>query len=259
MELWTAEHARTLPPALAVMIIVAGILRFALKKDEKVRMIPIQVLTCILLLLEIGKQALSLAKGYDLYHLPFHFCSLFIFVLPAMSFYKGKHRHAVFTVSTALCASVFLLMLIYPALIYSAANINNFFTGYFDFHTVAFHNIVMFVFVLIVALDLHVPASKGDSKTLILFTLCFCTVSASMAHILKTNYANYYSCNIPVLEEVRLIVQGFLGAGLTQLIYILIVSALNVGFVLMSYQLYRILRFLVTKTASCPQNNNLQV
>lgn len=248
MELWTAEHTRTLLPALAVMLIAAGFLRAVLKnKDAGIRLIPVQVLTCILILLEIGKQVLSLARGYDLYHLPFHFCSLFIFVLPAMSFYKGKRRHAVFAVSTALCASVFLLMLIYPALIYSAGNITNFFSGYFDFHTVAFHNIVMFVFVLIVALDLHEPAPKGDNKPIVLFTLCFCTVSASMAHILKTNYANYYSCNIPVLEDVRLMVQGYIGAVPAKLIYILIVSALNVGFVLMSYQLYRFLRFAVAK------------
>ena len=249
MELWTAEHAKTLPPAIAVMILLAVILRKFLKNDEKLRMIPIQILTCVLLVMEVGKQALSLAQGYDLYCLPFHFCSLFLYVMPVMSFYKGKHRHAVFTVSTALCASVFLLMLIYPNLIYAAGNIQNFFGGYFDFHTVAFHNIVMFLFILIVVLDIHTPAPKGDSKPIILFILCFCAVSASMAHILKTNYANYYQCNIPVLEEVRLTIQGVIGVLPTTLLYILIVSALNVGFVLMSYQLYRFLRFIVNRKA----------
>lgn len=247
MGLWTAEHAKTLPPAVAVMIIIAAILRKVLKKDEKIRMIPIQVLTCLLLLLEVGKQVMSLVQGYDLYCLPFHFCSLFLYVMPVMSFYRGKHRHAVFAVSTALCASVFLLMLIYPALIYGAGNIQNFFNGYFDFHTVVFHNIVMFLFVLIVALELHEPAPKGDNKPLVLFTLCFCAVSASMAHILKTNYANYYTCNIPILEEVRLAVAAAIGAVPAKLVYILIVSALNVGFVLMSYQLYRFLLFAVRK------------
>lgn len=249
MELWTAEHAKTLLPSLAVMIILAAVFRAVLKKDEKIRMIPIQILTCILLAMEVGKQVLSLIQGYDLYCLPFHFCSLFLYVMPVMSFYKGKHRQAVFAVSTALCASVFLLMLIYPALIYSADNIQNFFKGYFDFHTVVFHNIVMFLFVLIVALDLHTPMPKKDQKPIVVFTLCFCAISASMAHILKTNYANYYSCNIPILEEVRLAVQGAIGAIPAKLIYILIVSALNVGFVLMSYQLYRFLRFIINKEA----------
>ena len=92
MELWTAEHAKTLLPAVAVMILIAGILRPVLKKDEKIRMIPIQILTCVLLVMEVGKQVLSLVQGYDLYCLPFHFCSLFLYVMPVMSFYKGKYR-----------------------------------------------------------------------------------------------------------------------------------------------------------------------
>ena len=249
MELWTSEHVKTLPPAVAVMIAIAVLLRVILKKDEKIRMIPIQILTCLLLVMEVGKQVLSLVQGYDLYCLPFHFCSLFLYVMPVMAFYKGKYRHAAFTVSTALCASVFLLMLIYPALIYGAGNIQNFFNGYFDFHTVAFHNIVMFLFILIVVLDIHVPAPKGDNKPIIIFVLFFCAVSASMAHLLKTNYANYYTCNIPVLEDVRLAVQDAIGILPTTLIYISILSALNVGFTLMSYQLYRFLHFIINKKA----------
>ena len=245
MQLWTPWHLKTLLPALAVMVIVAAVLRKVLKKDEKTRMLPIQILTCTLLVLEVGKQVLSFLKGYDLYHLPFHFCSLFIFVLPVMSFYRGKHRQAVFAISTALCASVFLLMLIYPALIYGDWNIQNYFKGYFDFHTVTFHNIVMLVFVLIVALDLHIPEARKDRIPIILFTLCFCAVSATMAHLLKTNYANYYTCNIAPLEQLRLTVQGAIGVVPTQLLYIMIVSALNVGFVLMSYELYRLLRYIL--------------
>lgn len=246
MELWTPIHAKTLLPAVAGMILVSLLLRRVLK-SEKARMLPIQILTCLLLVLEVGKQVLSLLRGYDLYHLPFHFCSLFLFVMPVMSFYRGKHRHAVFSVSTALCASVFLLMLIYPVLIYPAYNLENFFKGYFDFHTVVFHNIVMFLFLLIVTLELHTPAPKGDGKYLVIFTLCFCTVSASMAHILKTNYANYYSCNIPLLETVRLTVAEAVGEVPAKLLYIAIVSALNVVFVLLSDQFYRLMRFVIRK------------
>ena len=247
MELWTAEHAMTLPPAVVAMIIIALILRKVLKKDEKIRMLPIQILSCLLLVMEVGKQVLSLVEGYDLYCLPFHYCSLFLYVMPVMSFYRGKHRNAVFAVSTALCASVFLLMMIYPALIYSADNVLNFFNGYFDFHTVAFHNIVVFLFILIIALDIHPPMTKGSSKPIIIFVLCFCVVAASMAHLLKTNFANYYTCNIPVLEEVRLAVQNAIGTLPATLMYISILSALNVGFTLMSYQLYRFIHFVINR------------
>jgi len=250
MELWTPAHTRTLLPALGAMIVIAAILRMALgKKDLKIRMIPFQILTCVLLLLELGKQILSWQRGYDLYHLPFHFCSLFIFALPAMSFYRGKYRSIVSGVTAALCTSVLALMLIYPNLIYGAWNIEGFFEDFFDMHTVAYHNIVMLEAILILALNLHTPTSKKEPLAVVLATVGFCVVSASMAYILKTNYANYYTCNIPALEAVRLSILEKLGYVVTQLIYVAIVSALNIVFVLGFYWVYRLLRRLLNKKA----------
>jgi len=246
MELWTYEHTITLIPALAIMLIIAAVLRLTIgKKDLKIRMIPFQILACAIVLLEIGKQAVSLSRGYDLYHLPFHFCSLFIFMLPLMAFYKGKHRQAVTAVTAAISGAMFLLMLIYPNLIYGAWNIQDYFKGYFDFHTVTFHNVVMLEFLLIVALDLHTPAPKGETMQSVWFITGFCVVSASMAHLLKTNYANYYTCNIPPLEAVRVSVQNAIGALPATLLYVAIVSALNIVFVIGSYWFYRLVRHLL--------------
>lgn len=250
MELWTHEHTITLIPALIVMLIAAAALRLTIgKKDLKIRMIPFQILAVVIVLLEIGKQAVSLSKGYDLYHLPFHFCSLFIFMLPLMAFYRGKHRQAVTAITSAISGAMFLLMLIYPNLIYSGGNIRDYFKGYLDFHTVTFHNVVMMEFLLIVALDLHTPAPKGETMQAVWFTTGFCAVSATMAHLLKTNYANYYTCNIPPLEAVRQGVQNTIGALPATLLYILIVSALNVVFVIGSYWFYRLARRLLTGKA----------
>ena len=241
MELWTRQHAVTLLPALGVMLLIAVGLKLWLgKRSFQVRMIPVQIIAVLLLLLEVGKQGLSLARGYDLYHLPFHFCSLFIFMVPLMAFYRGKYQQQVFTITSALCASVFALMLIYPNLIYSGGNVNNYFEGYFDFHTVTFHNLVMLAFLLIVAMRVHTPAPKGEVKAIMWFIAGFCTVSASMAHILKTNYANYYTCNIPVLETVRLAVASAAGEVPAKLLYIAIVSGLNFAFVYGAYWLYRL-------------------
>ncbi|MBO5892518.1 MAG: YwaF family protein [Oscillospiraceae bacterium] len=246
MELWAPEHIQTLLPALGIMILISVVFRLVLgNKSLKVRMIPIQVIACLLLLLEIGKQIVSWKQGYDLYHLPFHFCSLFLLVLPLMAFYRGKRRSAVNAISAAVCTSLLLLMLIYPNLIYSGGNIQNFFKHYLDFHTVAFHNLVMLASFLVIALQLHDPQPKGEPKAILLFTAGFCTVSASMAHILKTNYANYYTCNIPPLEAIRVSLQDILGYGVTQILYVLIVSLLNLGFVLMCYYLYKLLSKLV--------------
>ena len=77
MELWSQTHLRTLLPAIIGMLLLSALLRILLRnKPLKIRMIPFQALAVLLVLLEIGKQVLSLSRGYDLYHLPFHFCSM---------------------------------------------------------------------------------------------------------------------------------------------------------------------------------------
>lgn len=243
MELWTHEHTVTLLPAVAVMLVIAAVLRITIgNRDIKIRMIPFQILACILAVLEVGKQVCSLSRGYDLYHLPFHFCSLFIFMLPLMAFYNGKHRQTVTAITATVCTAMTLLMLVYPNLIYSAGNIREFFTDYFSFHTVAFHNIVVLECFLIYALDLHTPAPKGETRSVAIFTLCFCVAAATMSQLLQTNYANFYSCNIPPLENLRLAVRAAVGVVPSQLLYITIVTALHLLFVPGCYWLYRLAR-----------------
>lgn len=240
MELWTSEHAKTLAPALACMLLLTVVLRKLLRdKPLHIRMIPVQILTVFLILLEIGKQTVSFSKGYDLYHIPLHYCSLMLFSMPLMAFYRGKHRQIVNAVASTFCTAMTLLTVIYPNLIYSAGNIQNFFRDYLDFHTVAFHNAVIWTCFLIIALDLHTVQPKGEVKTVVAATIVFCVISASMAHILQTNFANFYSCNVPPLEEVRLSVRELIGVVPAQILYALIVSVLTVLFTVMCYWLYR--------------------
>lgn len=242
MGLWTPEHVKTLLPSLAVMLILAVVLRRVMKdKPRNIRMIPIQIIAVLLVLLEIGKQWVSSIGGYDLYSLPFHFCSLFLFSLPMAAFYRGRHKNAVFCIATVWSASLFMLMLIYPNLIYGAGNIEAYFKDYMSFHTVSFHNLVMLAFLLILALNLYEPMEKGEVKSVLGATTAFCAVSATMAQLLKTNYANFYSCNIPVFEEIRIFLQSVIGVWLTQLLYVLIVAVLTVLFVFLAYGFCRLL------------------
>lgn len=239
MGLWTVTHARTVLPAVAVMLLLAALLGRILKdKPLKTRMLPIRIIAVLLLVLEVGKQWVSMQGGYDLYSVPLHYCSLFLLSVPAMAFYRGKHAQKVRTVNAALCTSVFLIMLIYPSLIYSADNVRNFFKEYISFHTVAFHNLVMFCFVLMLALRLHQPEKKGAVKVISAFMLGFCAVSSIAAQLLKTNYANFYQCNIPPLEAARQWVQARTGYGVAQFLYILAVSAVTLLFTLMAYWVY---------------------
>ena len=242
MGLWTPEHAATLLPAVAIMVLLSLLLRKKLiDKPFETRMIPIKVIAVILVLLEVGKQIISFCRGYDLYHLPFHFCSLFLFMMPAMAFYRGKHQEKITAITASLCASCFLLMMIYPNLIYGAGDIRAFFTDYLCFHTVLFHNLVVFASLLILSLGFRISSGKQIRRAITWFMIVFSVVAAVMSQLLKTNYTNMYICNIPFFEGLRLSAQGVLGYWITQGLYVSILTSLHVLFVLMCYGLIRLL------------------
>lgn len=248
MQLWTPAHVRTLLPAVIIMVIAAVALRYLLAgKSDKVRRIPLQIVAVCILLLEIAKQTISLVRGYDLYHIPLHFCSLLILMLPLMAFYNGKHRQNVRAIGSVYAMSVFLLTVIYPDLIYNTYNIEHFFADFFSFHTVAFHNIALLAYLLILMLELYTPGSAAEQKPVALATLTYCVIGATAAQLLKTNFNNFYQCNIAPLEQVRQNLQGVLGTGLTQVLYVLIVITLDLAFVIMCYWLHRILSRCVSK------------
>ena len=253
MELWTKEHAITVLPALAGMLILCAVLRITLlKKDLETRMLPLKILGVLIVLLEIGKQALSFAQGYDLYHIPLHYCSLFIFMIPVMAFYRGKHQDKVGGITAALCGAEFLMMIIYPNLIYGAWNVQAYFKGYFDFHTVTVHLLIMLGFLLIPTLNLHTPAKKGEQKAIIIFMLCYCAVAATAAQLLETNYNNFYHCNIPPLESLRQAVEAVTGVLAAKIFYVLCVTVMDILFTIGAYWAYRGLRRLVAEKTATP-------
>lgn len=242
MQFWTYLHFITYIPSLLFMIVCAGILRkLLLKRDEKIRLIPIQILAVLLVLIEIGKQALSIKKGYDLYHLPFHFCSMFIFFIPLSAFCRGKLKRFLLSFTTYISSTLFLFMLVCPAYTYSETRIANFFSDYFSFHTVIFHDIAIFVFLLIVALDIYQPDTKFDLKSAFISLAVFCLIGAVMSQIFETNYNNFYSCSAEVVDNVRLAMIDSLGYAAGQTIYVLGVSAVNLLFSCASYFIYRLL------------------
>lgn len=253
MQLWTDMHIKTLLPSILIMAAVALILGKCLaKRSERIRMLPFQFLAVFLFALEIFKQLKSFSQGYDLYHIPLHFCSLFVFMLPLMSFYHGKYKNGVRAITVGLCAAVFILMCAYPELIYGETDVEQYFQNFFSFHTVTFHNVIILEFFLIITLRLYEPQGcKKDTRPLLLFMLCYCAIAAVSAQLLKTNFNNFYQCNVPPLESVRQSLIGPLGATLTQVLYVLVVTAVDLLFVFGAYWLYRLLYRLTTPIFSC--------
>jgi len=253
MQLWTKEHAITVLPSLAVMLLLCWALRVTIgKKSFETRMLPMKILAVLVVLLEIGKQVTSFSRGYDLYHIPLHYCSLFIFMLPVMAFYRGKHMDKVGGITAALCSAEFLMMIIYPNLIFGDWNVRDYFKNFLDFHTVTVHILIMLGFLLIPALNLHTPAKKGEVKAVIIFIVCFCAVSATAAQLLETNYNNFYQCNIPPLESLRQAVEAVTGVLAAKIFYVLCVTVMDILFTTGAYWAYRGVRKLVAGKVATP-------
>lgn len=240
MELWTKEHFWQLVPSVIIMIIIALVLnKFIGNKPLKIRMIPFQILAVLLFISEIGKQVISFSRGYNLYHIPLHVCSLFIPLIPLMAFYNGKHREAVRTITCSVTMALMMFMAIYPNLIYGSWNITNFFNDYFDFHTVFYHNVVIFEFILIIVLRLHHIGEGKHVRNMALLGVGFSAVAGTMSQILKTNYANFYTCNIGPINDFVNTIKDALGYTVGQTIYVIILGILHVLFFIGCYYLYR--------------------
>ena len=239
MQFWTSTHAKTVLPALALMLAVALLLRLLLAgRDERVRILPFQIVATLLGMLEIVKQIISLSRGYDLWHLPLHLCSVITVLLPLMAFYRGRYKDGMRSVTVAFSAGLFALMMIAPNSIYSERAIKNFLGDFSDFHTTAFHLLAIFAFVLIVALDLHRPVLRRDCVVIVLAVLCYVAVAGTAANLLQVNFHNLYECLFQPVERLRLHLGATLGYARGQAVYVFLMAIANSVGILTSYTLY---------------------
>ena len=239
MTLWTVQHAKTLIPELIIFAIVALLVGFLLKnKSESVKRIPLMIIAVALLILEIKKQILSVTDGvYNTYALPFHYCSLFIYLLPVHAFYRGKHKEIVSAITFALSSSLFLFMLIMPEIVYSYARIDTLFSDFVSFHTVAFHGLVCLYFMLMSTLGLAWTQRERDVKAIAIFLAAFEIVAFAMAQLLKTNFHNLYRCDVEFLESIRQAVMSSIGFW-TYPLHLLVNTVLTVSFTLLCYLVF---------------------
>ena len=155
----------------------------------------------------------------------------------------------VYSIACSCMMCLFLFMTIYPNLIYAAGNVDNYFNfkdTFIHFHTVTFHNLVIVAFILTIGLKLHIPTKKYIVSHII-FVAIFALLAATFSQILKTNFANFYSCNIEPLENVRLSIIDSIGYFGGQTIYVVVLYGLHVAFILGAYHLYLLLQKVYNK------------
>lgn len=238
MGLWTWAHfCQIIPTFLGLLVITVILARTLGKKEESVRYIPLKIIAIALLVLEIMKQVNSVMSGeYDLYALPFHYCSLFLYLFPLHAFYHGKHRHIVDTATLTCLSSVTLAMIVIPSIIYTDTDIINFFNTFPEFHTVVFHNLVVLYFMLTIALELYKIDTKHDIKVMTVFLSAYVAVATVLAYALKVNFHNLYRCNVQFIEDIHVAVVEAIGV-IGIILYVLILFALTILVAYLSHYL----------------------
>lgn len=254
MEFWTLEHFLAIVPAFVVFVIVALILRkLLIDKPLHIRMIPFQVATVILLIAEVIKQIVSFGYNgeiYRLYSLPVHVCSMFLFLLPLMAFYKGKGSDLINTLACTVCGALTIFMVVMPTILYPANEVVEWYTNYLFFHTVFFHDWVLFIFILILALNLHECSKKHYLKEISFFGLGYSVVAITFSYLLKTNFSNFYECNIGPIKALVDTISASAGETFGTIFYVVVLTCLHIGFFIGSYYVYRAISSLLKKIES---------
>lgn len=230
--MWTHAHVVTLLPAIAVYIVVAIILGVLLRKaSEKVRMIPIHIITILLIGLEVIKQYRAFQDGtYEFEELPLYYCSLFLFFYLFVSLYKGKDQNCFRVLTVTSGITMFVVMMVFPDIIYSEGAIQSFKTDFDCFHTVVFHNLVFLGTALMISLRLFKINFKKDLICTLSVYLMYCVVAAPTAIYLGENFNQFHHCYVPQIENLRQLFLSNMGASFGQAFYMFCNTLTTVGF-----------------------------
>jgi hypothetical protein len=237
MGLWTFEHFYAIVPAFIAFAGIAVLLGFLLKEKEKTKIWILRGLAILIIILEILKQAISISRGYDLYHLPFHYCSLFLYLLPMHAFAFGKFKKYIDGITFTACTSLFLFFVIIPTILYPAGAITTYFTQFFNFHTVTFHHLVVLYLFLAIAFRSFKLSIKRDFPICAIILSGYVIVATTLSYALDVNFQNLKKCNMPVIEEnIRIPLNeaiGWFGQGL----YVFVIFLGTTLFGFLSYYL----------------------
>ena len=175
-------------------------------KSEKIRRVPIIVITSIIISLELIKQIYN-ALGYDTMHvlaiftnarddfsyyaLPFHFCSLFSLLILLALFTKGKAKQIFESVAYVCSAIIAITMFFLPDPIWGTT-IDSLINGEVDYlsHTLIYHIMVFIYF----AVETTLCIAKYEDKFWWLGILIFPVYAAfgiPAARIFKENYCSF--------------------------------------------------------------------
>ncbi len=241
---YSQSQKNFMPLALVVMIVLCVVLRLALKnKKDNIKNIPLTVIALLLLLLEIGKQIYYIFfVDYITYALPFHFCTLVIFVIIITQIFGKKVNGFFKPIAFSFSGLVTFMLYIAPTSLIGNS-LDNLFFSYYTFHTFAFHHLVVFYFLLTISLNVYKPRLLDAIKP-ILGIIFYGTYATPIAFALNTNYVNILRSTIGFLENIRLTYGQFI----YDAIWFLFCSTCSALICIAYYYFLKLINFIKLKT-----------
>lgn len=198
---WSNDDFVVLPLALVCIILVSLVARFFLCKHVDLKLFPLKLIAILVVVLEIIKQILNVIKGFNPWHLPFHYCSLFVFLFPFAQFGSKKFKEFITPVAFACSMTVFISFYLSPDAIIGSSS-SHLFRDFNSFHTFFFHHLVFLYASLSVALDAYKPKKK-DFKNVLIVVLVYCMCGVFLSYVFNQNYNNFLFSVIGVVERLR--------------------------------------------------------
>ena len=201
--MYTDVEKVVMPLTLCILLIITFLLWLLLRnKGEAVQGIPFKIIALILLIGEVVKQIISIRQGYNLWHLPLHFCSTYFIWFSIAEFSKGElhlsMRNMSFVATFYLCAAMYS----YPGSI--VPHCDNIFKDYFSAHSFFFHHLVILYLLLTIAFKRYKPQKKDALVWVGCFTIYY-ALAFICAHTFEKNFFNIlHSGPLTFIEPIRL-------------------------------------------------------
>lgn len=199
---WSKDELIVLPIAFVIIILITVFCWAMLRhKSQLIKSIPLQLIALTVILLEVMKQIRNIAKGFDPWALPFHYCSMFVFFFPLAQF-SGKKVQKILKPTAFNCALAMFAVFYFSPITIIGHSCENVFANFDAFHTFTFHHLVILYFFLSLVLKDYKP-SKKDYIYVCCCMLCYSVVGMTLAYMLDTNYCNFLYGTIEFLELIR--------------------------------------------------------
>ena len=206
--MWTLNDIIILPITFLIMLGIVLVTKFLLKnRSDKIKRIPFIIITSVFLILEVIKQIIWIWEpggNYNLFWIPLHICSIFIYATPLALFTKqnSKVSNTFWALSLIGALMVTVGLYIVPEVIMSACN--TIFTpqaNFLTYQTFIYHNLIVMFLMFWIALNPFQPSKKDLIKASVIFSafMAFCAV---MAHALQTDFMRYLNFPISLIDIV---------------------------------------------------------